>query len=38
MQVVNGVDDGSVIYFIACMVSAYTGCEMYGKEYSLFGF
>lgn len=38
MQTVNGVDDGSLLYFFFCLVSAYYGAEyLWAAEYSYFG-
>ena len=38
MQTINGVDDGSVVYFFVCLVSAYYGAEyLWAPEYSYFG-
>lgn len=38
LQVVNGVDDGSIAYILMCFATAYYGADMWKTEYSVFGY
>lgn len=38
LEVVNGVDDGSIGYILMCISAGYYGCSIYADEYSLFGY
>ncbi len=37
LQVVNGVDDGSIAYILMCFATAYYGSDIWKGEFSLFG-
>ena len=37
LQVVNGVDDGSIVYIMVCFATAYYGAGIWEKQYSIFG-